>query len=158
MDTSQKLETTQRTELRNILDNPGSTKEEFRRAQAILLLDQEVMPAAVSAITRYNRRHIFRLRRRYMAEGKEAIKDKRTPKPKALLTEAQRAEVIETIKTKRPAELGTYYQHYSYWTTGILGEYIKRTYKVEYKSKTSECLLFKAIPSPKSPYLKGLLS
>ena len=143
MDTNLKLERRQQTELRTILDNPGSTKEEFRRAQAILLLDQEMSPPAISAMTRYSRRHIFTLRQRYVAEGKEAIRDKRDAKPRRLLTRAQRAAVVETIKTKRPDELGSYYQHYPYWTTGILGAYIKRTYKVEYKSKTSEYLLFK---------------
>ena len=143
MDICQKLEPMQVAELQNILDNSGSTKEEFRRAQAIVLLDQEVIPSAISAITRYSRRHIFTLRRRYKAEGKEAIRDKRSPKPRRLLTKKERVGVIQTIRTKRPSELGAYYQNYPYWTTGILGAYIKRTYKVEYKSKTSEYLLFK---------------
>jgi winged helix-turn helix protein len=99
METYQKLETTQWAELRNILDNSESTKEEFRRAQAIMLLEQEVVPSAISAITRYSRRHIFLLRQRYMTQGAEAIRDKRQPKPRRLLTKAERAKVVETMGT-----------------------------------------------------------
>ena len=116
---------------------------EVRRAQAVLLVDQEAAPAAITAVTGYQRRQAFSLRRNYHIHGIEGLKDKRKGKPRALLTKSQRAELIETIKTKRPCELGAYYQEHLYWTTGVLGEYIKRTYHAEYKSKTSQYLLFR---------------
>src|SRR3989338_2060140 len=50
--------------------------------------------------------------------------------------------VVEMVKTKKPRECDTLYDS-DYWTTGMLGDYIKRTYQVEYKSKTSLYLLFR---------------
>lgn len=97
----------------------------------------------VQLLTGYSRTHAFRLRREYLKSGLEYIKDKREGKPKELLTKTQREETIRVIRTKKPKEIEAYYQNYEYWTTGVLGEYIKRTYKVEYKSKTSHYLLFK---------------
>lgn len=138
-----KLNTEQRGILKGFLRENGRSGREVRRAQTILLLDQDVAPTAVAAVTGYQRRHAFNLRRNYRANGIDALKDKRKGKPKELLTTSQRAELIEAIKTHRPCELGAYYQEHLYWTTGVLGEYIKRTYHTEYKSKTSHYVLFK---------------
>jgi len=77
-----------------------------------------------------------------MVCGRGAIKDKRIGKPKELLTKQERENIIETVKTKTPNECDAHYRS-EYWTTGILGEYIKRTYEVEYKSKTSYYLMFR---------------
>lgn len=116
---------------------------EVCRAQAVLLIDQEVSQAAISTVTGYHRRQAFELRRKYRVRGVEGLKDSRKGTPKELLNKKQRSELLTTIRTKKPADLGTYYQNYGYWTTGVLGDYIKRTYAVEYKSKTSHYLLFK---------------
>jgi transposase len=138
---SPKLTRKQSTELEGII-RKGNARE-VRKAQSILLVNEEAVCKTVTMVTGYTEKHAYKLRRLFLRSGKDAITDKRNPKPKRLMSKAQRAELIETIRVKRPWELGSYYQHYEYWTTGVLGEYIKRTYKVEYKSKTSEYLLFK---------------
>lgn len=115
----------------------------MKHAQVILLIDQEMDAHTIELITAYTQKYAYKLRRQYLQVGIEAITDKRTPKPKELLTRNQREQIIETIKTKNPKELGSYYQNYEYWTAGVLGEYIKRTYQVEYKSNTSHYLLFR---------------
>jgi len=83
------------------------------------------------------------LRKRYVVKGSDALQDHREGQPKEILTKTQRAEIIATIQTKKPSELDTYYQNYEHWTTGVLGAYIKRSYGVAYKSKTSHYVLFK---------------
>jgi transposase len=141
MKRSPKLTTEQADELEQVIRN-GHARE-IRKAQGILLVDQEADVRMIATVTAYTEKHAYKLRRLFLYNGIEAIADKRTPKPKRLLTKQQRAELIETIQTKRPCELDRDFQNYGYWTTGALGEYIKRTYSVEYKSKTSEYLLFK---------------
>ena len=143
MKRSAKLTRGQKQEIQTCIRNGGHSGREVRRAQAVLLIDEEVDTAAIHVVTGYKRRQIFMLRKKYLTGGIEAIKDKQKGTPKELLTKRQRAEIIETIKKKKPSELGTYYQNYEYWTTGILGAYIDRTYEVKYKSKTSHYLLFK---------------
>ena len=69
----------------------------------------------------------------------ESIKDKGNKKAKELLTNSQKEEIIRIIKTKIPKEFN--YQD-NYWTTNVLGDFIKARYNVQYKSKTSYYLLF----------------
>lgn len=143
MKRSKKLTEQQQQEIRTFIRKGAISGREARRAQAVLLINEDVHAGAITSVTGYKRRQIFTLRKRYLIEGIEAIKDKQKGKPRELLTKKQREEVIETIKTKKPSELGVYYQNYDYWTTGILGAYIERMYEVTYKSKTSHYLLFK---------------
>ena len=143
MERCRKLTHKEAHELQQIINKGASTGREVRKAQAILLLDQETDVETIKSITGYGRRRIFQLRSEYLEHGISTIEDKREGKPKELLTRKQREEIVETIKTKRPSELGTYYQNYEHWTTGVLGEYIKRIYKAQYKSKTSHYLLFR---------------
>ncbi|MDZ4285637.1 MAG: IS630 family transposase [Candidatus Sungbacteria bacterium] len=130
-------------ELQTIITSSASKGPEVRRAQAVLLIDRKVGTVAVKAMTGYGRTRAFTLRKQYLVRGSDAIRDHREGQSKELLTKTQRAEIIATIQTKKPCELDTYYQNYKYWTTGVLGAYIKRSYKVAYKSKTSHYLLFK---------------
>ena len=130
-------------ELQNVIKSSSSKGPEVRRAQAVLLIDRKVDRAAIKAMTGYGRTRAFTLRKRYMADGSEAIRDHREGKHRELLTKTQRAEVITIIQTKKPCEVDSYYQKYDYWTTGVLAEYITRIYGVVYKSKTSEYVLFK---------------
>lgn len=116
---------------------------EVRRTQAVLLIDEDVAIPAITTLTSYKKRQIFTLRKKFLASGTDILKDKRKGKPKELLTKKQREEIIATIRTKKPNECDTYFENYEHWTTGVLGEYIKRAYKVEYKSKTSHYLLFR---------------
>lgn len=135
-----KLTPKQTNELKDVVRNNDSTGAEVRRAQTILLVDQEVESTAITAVTGYSRRHAFTLRRRYLENGISAIQDKRQGQPKALLAKKQREEVIAAVKTTKPSDHQYNSQH---WTTGILGDFIKRKYRVQYKSKTSYYLLFK---------------
>jgi transposase len=114
-----------------------------RRAQAVLLVDEGVQATAITEVTGYRRRHVFGLRRKYLAHGITALKDNQKGKPKELLTKTQRLEIIATVQATKPCEIDAYYQDYDYWTTGVLAEYIKRTYKIEYKSRTSHYVLFR---------------
>ena len=56
------------------------------------------------------------------------------------MTKPQREEIIDTLKTKSPKDIG--YQA-DYWSTAVLGYYIEQKYRVKYKSRTSHYLLFK---------------
>ena len=140
MKRSPKLTEDQIYELGVFVRNGKHSGREVRRAQAILLVDQEVDIVAITAVTHFKRRQIFDLRRNYRNSGLPAISDKRKGAPKELLTKKQREEVLEILKKKTPKEYG-YAQ--DFWTTGILGAVIEDLYKAKYKSKTSLYLIFK---------------
>lgn len=137
-----RLNSSQKEELRKIIANNKSPGLEVKRAQAILMLDEEEKIEKIIRFTNYKRRHIFELRETYFKEGRPAITDKRKGKPKELLTKRQREEIIQTLKTKSPNACDVYYNS-DYWTTGILGEYILKTYAAQYKSKTSYYVVFR---------------
>lgn len=120
----------------------GSGKE-VRRAQAVLLLDRGLEIDGIIVIVKFKRRRIYELRKKYLKIGVAAIKDRTKGQAKELLTRKQKAEIIETVKTKKPSNCDDYFANHSYWTTGILGEYINREYGVKYKSKTSLYLIFR---------------
>lgn len=90
-------------------------------------------------LTGYSRRHAFALRKAYLTQGIEAIKDK-SRKSRPLLTRKQRDEILDTLKNKKPSVYG---YGSDFWTTNILAHHIKKEFAVEYKSKTSMRLLFK---------------
>jgi transposase len=140
---ARKLDRAEIRELRGIIQGKGKTAAEVKRAQAILLIDSGGEVQAIEHITGYGRSQIFEIRKRYLQEGVTAIEDKRAGTPKELLTTKERDEIVATIKTKRPKDLGTYWKNYDQWTTSILGDWIERTYKAKYKSKTSHYLLFR---------------
>ena len=117
-----------------------SSGPEVRRAQAILLINDEVDHHAITTLTAYSRKHAFALRRGYLQYGISAIEDKRKGTPKEILTAAQRAEVAELVKTTTPDVHG---YTAPYWTTGILCDLIKQRYRVYCKSRTSLYLLFR---------------
>lgn len=129
-----KLKPKQIQELNELINNSKSSGREVRRAQVVLLLDAETKSEMITALTGYSRRQSFDLRHSYLQKGIEGLKDKRKGKPKELLTKKQREEVIELLKTKSPKD---YHYDWDYWTTGIIGDLIKRQYNVQYKSKTS---------------------
>jgi transposase len=139
---SRRLREKEVRELQEIIKNNKKTGAEMKRAQTILLLDQEKEIGDIEDVTGYSRSQIFELRKQYLQSGISSIEDKRKGKPKELLTKKQREEIIETVKTKKPNELGTYYEKYDYWTTSLLGDFINREYEVLYKSKTSLYLVF----------------
>jgi transposase len=140
---SRKLDREEVHELRGVIQGKGKTAAVVKRAQAILLLDGGSMVEDIGPITGYSRSQIFELRKRYRENGIAAIEDKRAGAPKELLTKKERDEIISIIKTKRPKDLGTYWGNYDQWTTSVLGDWIERTYKAKYKSKTSHYLMFR---------------
>ena len=113
---------------------------ETKRAQAIILLDRMADMQDISILTDLSRSQIFNLRKRFLAEGIGALKDKREGKPKELLTKKEREAIVDIVKTKTPRDVGYRSEH---WTTGILGNWIEQEYKAKYKSKTSLYLVFK---------------
>src|SRR3989344_7163430 len=117
---SRKLDKKEVRELREIIKNNERTGAEMKRAQTIILLEQEKEIEENEGITGYGRSQIFELRKRYLQSGVVSIEDKRKGKTKELLTKKQREEIIETVNTKKPSDLGTYYEKYDYWTTSIL--------------------------------------
>lgn len=137
-----KLTTLQRGELQKIIGDNTRSVREIKRAQTVLLIDAQTNHETLTALTGYNRVYAFRVRKAYLQHGLYAIEEKRKKKQKELLTRRQREELTELVKTKTPSQCDTHYES-EYWSTSILGDYIKRTYDVEYKSRTSLYLLFR---------------
>lgn len=113
---------------------------ETKRAQAVILLNRMADIEDIGILTDLSRSQIFNIRKRFLAGGITALKDKREGKPKELLTKKEREAIIETVKTKTPKDCGYVSEH---WTTGILGNWIEQEYQARYKSKTSLYLVFK---------------
>lgn len=118
----------------------SNDKDEIRKSQTILLLDEKNGLKLVKRLIGYGRTQAYTIKKRYLKEGIPSLSDKRKGKPKELLTKQQREEIIETVKTKRPKDCGYEREH---WITSILGDWISRNFKVKYKSKTSLYLVFK---------------
>lgn len=118
----------------------SNDKDEIRKSQTILLLDEKNGLKLVKRLIGYGKTQAYTIKKRYLKEGIPSLSDKRKGKPKELLTKQQREEIIETVKTRKPKEFG--YER-EFWTAGILGDWINRNFKVKYKSKTSLYLVFK---------------
>lgn len=135
-----KLKPKQIQELQEVINNSGSSGREVRRAQAILLVDHNTDTKAITALTKYSRRQVFDLRKNYLIQGITSIQDKKKGKPRAILTTKQRNEVLDILRTKTPR---AYDYDWNWWTTGILADFIKRQYEVQYRSKTSLYIIFR---------------
>lgn len=140
MQKCKKLTNKQQQELQTVINYSKSSGREVRRAQAVLLLNQETAVEAIIALTNYSYRQIFDLRKNYLKKGIVVIQDKKKGKPKELLTKKQLAEIVKTIKEKTPKDFG---YDTDFWTTGIVGAVIESEYEIKYKSKTSIYLIFK---------------
>jgi transposase len=112
------------------------------RAQAILLTNERGGGARVPPLTGLTRSHAINIKQRYLKEGITALTDKRKGKPKELLTKRQREAILKTLKEKTPKDLGYAHEH---WSSSILGDWIEKTCKVKYKSKTSLYLIFRKV-------------
>ena len=126
-------------ELSEIINSNKSTFNEGKKAQAILMINRGTELKEIKMFTGYSRRHAFTLRKSYLAFGLEIVKDK-AKKPRALLTQKERASILDIIKSTKPADYG---YELNYWTTNILAYHIKKNYDVQYKSKTSVRIFFK---------------
>lgn len=139
MKRQEKLKNNQIAELKEYLRTSESKKEAYR-IQAVLMLNRDMDIAIIQEMTSFSRSQIFDLRRKYLKKGIASIEDPARHNPKELLTKKDRDEVIKTIQTKKPEDIG---YHSRFWTTRIIGDWIKKKYKVKYKSRTSIYLLFK---------------
>lgn len=137
---SQKLSPDQIRELRFIISNNDSSSKEVRRAQAVIMLDNGQGLINISSLTGFGRSQIFGLRKKYLAKGIVAIKDRSRKNPKELLIKKEQEEIIKIVKNDTPKDHG---YDTKFWTTLILGELIQRKYKVVFKSKTSLYLIFR---------------
>lgn len=117
--------------------------EQTRMVQAIFLLDQGQNAETIKLLTGLGRSRAFWLRREYLSKGKKVL-DVKPRGINKLLTKKQLGEIIKTVRTKKPKELG-FYEGYEFWNTGVLASYIEDKYKVRYKSKTSYYLIFKRV-------------
>lgn len=135
-----KLTPLQLDELKNMIHDSKKCNE-VKRAQIIIMLNEEKSVKEIVSLTGYGRSQIFQIRKNYYLKGIKAIEEP-PRKSKALLTKGQREELLETLKTKAPNECDSYYKS-DYWTSSIVANYIERKYNVRYKSKTSIYVIFK---------------
>ena len=142
MERMKRLKQKQKVELQVFVQS-SKIAAEVRRAQVILLLDKRNGFSLIESMTGYGRTQAYDIKKRYLQAGIVALEDKRKGTPKELLTKKERGEIIETVKTKVPKDIGTYYQNYDHWTTGILARWIEKEYGVKYKSKTSLYFVYK---------------
>jgi len=112
----------QKMELETFIKKSKKTGEVLR-AQTILMLDDGDFHVKIRRMTGFSKTHAFHLRREYVRNGIESLKDKREGKPKELLTKKQREIIIETVSSKTPKDLGYVYDH---WSTGVLGQWNKK--------------------------------
>lgn len=136
----QKLDKKQQNELECFIRNKNHSSKEVKKAQVVLMLDKELASDIVKNLTGYSRRRSFSIRKQYLEKGLLAIEDKKRKNLKELLTKKQLAEIIKIVKEKTPRD---YKYDSDFWTTAILGDFIKSGYKVKYRSKTSIYIIFK---------------
>jgi len=139
----ERLSETQLEELRQFIRGRDRSKREACRAQAIILLDQDISGEIIESSTGFKRRQPFRLRQTYLTKGLDSLRDTKKGEPKRLLTKNQLQEVVYLVRNKKPSELDPYFRKEEFWSTSILGSFIERHYGIKYKSKTSYYLLFK---------------
>src|SRR5438045_3866331 len=72
--------------------------KEFKRGQAILLLNTNTKIDFIYKLTNYSRSQIFSLRQLYSRHGLVALKTKAKGEPKRLLTKEQLQEIITLLK------------------------------------------------------------
>jgi transposase len=127
------------TELRNIVRDRTSKAIEIRRAQAIILVNENCNGVTLQTVTGYSKNFASKLRKQYKEKGILGILVKKR-NPRLLLTKTQLAEIQKTVKEKLPNDYGI---NANFWSTSILAEFIQKQYNVIYKSKTSYYLIFK---------------
>jgi len=135
----EKLSIKELTELRNVVRDRASVSVEVRRAQAIMLINENDSSVTLQTVTGYSKNFASKLRKRYKEKGLLGILVKKK-EPRLLLTKTQLAEVQRAVKEHLPSEYGI---NANFWNTSILAEFIQRQYNVKYKSKTSYYLIFK---------------
>lgn len=137
----EKLTAQHKLELSTFIGSNKRTAEEIKRAQAILLVSDNVPEVTIIALTGLKRTSAVKSRKKYLKGGISAIESKRKDKKtKSLLTRNQRVEIMNMLHTKTPRDYGW---DWDYWIPSILSKLILELYAVQYKSKTSMYLIFK---------------
>ena len=129
----------QKRELEGLIRDKESNGNEVRRAQAILLLCREASGNLISSLTDFDKKYVFKLRKKYLEKGIAGLKTRKR-KPKALLTKGQIKEVVKILKTCKPSDFGI---NADFWTTAVLAQLVEEHYGVRYSSKTSYYVIFR---------------
>jgi len=141
MNFKEKLTQQQIRELEAYIKRGTNKSQESKRAQAILLVEQEVSNQLLGILTALKHVTAVKLRKRFIKDGLDAIKNKREDKkPRSLLTRNQRKQLATVLVRDTPIKYG---YDCSYWTTWILSHLIFEQYGVKYKSRTSIYVIFK---------------
>jgi transposase len=133
-----RLDSKQIEELKSFIQRSEDSKE-IRRSQSVLLVDKRVDYTTIENLTGFKERSVLIFRQRYLKSGLKGLEHKRKGKPKSLLTRKQREEIVSFLVKTCPQDHGYASE---YWTTGILGDFIKEKYHVIYKTKKPFYLLF----------------
>ena len=133
-----KLTDIQKSELEFFIQKSRDSKE-IRRSQSVLLIDKEVDYRTIESLTGFKERSVLIFRQRYLKAGLEGLEHKRKGKPKRLLSQSQREEIINFLTLTTPKEHG--YES-DFWSTSVLAHLIEEKYGVVYKSKKPFYLLF----------------
>ena len=138
----QKMSNGHREELQSNVRQLLTDKIALRRAQAILMFDENVSEATIKAITGYKREVVIKLRRLYLKKGFDSLRSKRKEKaPRYYLKRSQKAQIVEVLNNRRPTDFGF---NSDFWSTRIVAMLIEEQYGVKYSSKTSIYLIFKS--------------
>lgn len=129
----------QTKELETFIRDKESSATETRRAQTILIMCGGGSEKTINSLTGFNKKHAFRLRKKYLEKGPAGLKTRKR-KLRSLLTKGQIKEIVKTLKTCKPNEFGI---NVDFWTTAILGQLIEEQYGVKYKSRTPIYLIFR---------------
>jgi len=108
----QKLNKLQVEDLKKFIQDKKRSGRETCRAQAVILLNDDVSQETIESLTGFKRRQPFRLRDKYLKLGTDSLRDRKKGKPKELLVRKQLKEIIKTVKTKRPKDPNILCQQY----------------------------------------------
>lgn len=133
-----KLTPEQLLDLNKYKDDDECTIAELKRIQAILLLNSDYKTELILGLTGFKQKYAFELRKKFLKNGIDTLKDKKRP-PKRLLTKEQQEEVLKIIKDDKPTQYDLQREH---WTTLALARVIKQKFNVVFKSRTPLYLLF----------------
>jgi len=133
------LSSAQLEELNRFIHEKGRTVSECQRGQALLMLHHGYDDDSIKMLVGYDKKYVFRLRKKYLEKGEPSLLDK-PKKTTALLTRNQIQQIKKILHSCTPYDFGISCE---FWTTGILARLIKEQYGVVYKSKTSIRLIFK---------------
>ncbi len=94
-----RLTESQIEELEIFRDNKDKSAAELKRIQAVLLINKASDIELLKMITGFSYNYAMDLRTKFINKGLKTLKDKRKKKPRALLTERQRKEIVNMCKT-----------------------------------------------------------